>query len=495
MGMLRKKIGSFYLVEKIGSGGMSEVYLAIDPRSRQKRAFKIMRKRVMKFPSDYSRFLREVDIIRGLSHPGIVKVFDNGALEDCYYYSMEHIPGGNLAQSLGRKKTEFNSIAKLFLRICTAMAYAHDKGVIHRDLKPSNILLKSLENPVISDFGIAKTIAIERTALTESGEILGTIAYLAPEQRYDSRRVDQRADVYALGAIFYEMLMGFPPLGKFPWPGEILGWFPESLQPILEKCLSIDPENRYKHAGFLTYELEKCKEFENIDRGDVIDSRDKRMESADTVDIHPGKADRVEMWLKIMRTGTTRERLAAVREMVNMIEVSEVNSILKVYSGENDRVRWGLIRVLGDLKIASATQLILNDIKSPFHAECAIEALGKIGSNEAFNDILEYIGNHSESALIALVPLAQTGKERAIPYIRHYLNHEMTVLRQASVRALSTIKSMATLQVLKDQMNIEQDEKVRSLLLQTMYSLESELLPRLNVPIQNPVVLESGRGV
>ena len=215
MGLLRKKIGSFYLVEKIGTGGMSEVFLAVDPKSREKRAY------------EYARFLREVEIIRVLSHPGIIRIYENGVLEDCYYYSMEYIPGGNLAQLLGRKKLDFQSASRIFLRICSAMAYAHNKGIVHRDLKPSNVLLNEEGDPVISDFGIAKSMAIDKSALTKSGEILGTIAYLAPEQRFDSKRVDQRADVFALGAILYEMLMGFPPLGKFPWPSEVMPRFPD----------------------------------------------------------------------------------------------------------------------------------------------------------------------------------------------------------------------------------------------------------------------------
>jgi hypothetical protein len=491
--ILRKKIGSFYLTEKIGTGGMSEVYLGIDLRTRKKRAFKIMGKRVTKFPSDYTRFLREVDIIRGLSHPGIIKIFDHGVLEDCYYYSMEHMPGGNLTQSLGRKKFDVNSAAGLIQRICAAMAYAHNKGIIHRDLKPSNILLNISADPVVSDFGIAKSITIERTSLTQSGEILGTIAYLAPEQRFDTKRVDQRADVYALGVMLYEMLMGFPPLGKFPWPAEVLPEFPGSLQSILETCLAVKPENRFSNAGFLLSELEKCKDFKKVNIRDASGYDDMGAASIETEDLRPEKTDRIELWLKIMRSGTTRERLAAVREMVDTIESSEIKAVLKLYSGENDRVRWGLIRMLGELKIPAATPLILNDIRNPFHAECAIEALGKIGSHEAFKDILEYIKAHPESALVALVPLAQTGRELAIPHICRYLNHEMAILRQASVRALSSIRSMASLQVLKDHTNVEHDEKVRSSLIQAVYSMESSLLPHLNVPVQNSMVIESGR--
>lgn len=490
MGMLRRKIGNFYLVEKIGSGGMSDVYLALDPRTRQKRAYKILKKRVTKYPSDYTRFLREIEIIGGLSHPGIIKIFDNGVLEDCYFYSMEYMPGGNLSQSLGRKRIDFIPAVKLFLTICSAMAHAHGRGVIHRDLKPSNILLRIDRDPVISDFGIAKTIAVEKSALTQTGAILGTIAYLAPEQRYDTKRIDQKTDVYALGAILYEMLMGFPPLGKFPWPRDVLPGFPGSLQPILEKCLAIDPKNRFANASLLKHELEKCKDFEEIDKKALSGRQDMKVISDETRDTWQEKTDRIESWLNIMRTGTTRERLTVVRDMVDTIESSEIKAVLKLYSGENDRVRWGLIRVLGELKITPAIPLILNDLKYPFHAECAMEALGKIGAFEAFEEMLKYVENHPESALIALIPLAQTGKEKAIPYIRQYLNHEMSVLRQASVRALASIKCEESLKALKEHTSIESDDKVRSSLLEAVYTMESTMLPHLNVPAPNPVIIQ-----
>ncbi len=495
MGMLRKKIGSFYLVEKIGSGRMSDVYLAIDPRSRQKRAYKILKKRVMNFPTDYTCFLRDIEIIGGLAHPGIIKIFDNGILEDCYFYSMEYIPGRNLSQHLSREKINLITAVKLFLRICNAMAHAHDKGVLHKGLKPSNILLRSPEDPVISDFGIAKSIAVEKSALTQPGAILGPIAYLAPEQRYDSKIINQRSDIYALGAILYEMLMGFPPLGEFPWPQNILPDFPSSLQPILEKCLATQPENRFANAGTLERQLEKCKEIKGICRETETSQTGCTISSGESVNPWCNKTDRIESWFRVMRTGTTRERLATVRNMVDTIEASEIKAILKLYSGENDRVRWGLIRVLGDLKIPSATPLILNDLKNPFHAECAIEALGKIGAYEAFGEILKYIESHPESAPLALTPLAQTGKERAIPYICRHLNNDVSTVRQASVRALASIKSEKALKALKEHTSVERNEKVRGSLLEAVYTMESTLLPRLNIPIPDPVIIHKSREV
>jgi hypothetical protein len=488
MSMLRKKIGNFYLVEQIGSGGMSEVYLGINPRSREKRAFKILGKRASMWSSAYGRFIREVDIIRDLEHPGIIKVLDNGVLDDCYYYTMEFMPGGNLIRRLERGKTPIEKAMELFIPICNAMAYAHDRGVIHRDLKPANILLNAEGNPVISDFGIAKVLDLENTPLTRSGEILGTIAYLAPEQRFSSKSVNRRADVYALGAILYEMLMGFPPLGKFPWPREVQPGFPAAMQLILEKCLAIDPENRFDHAGMLLAEMEKWPEYPGGKGSDIpsaASTLSRPSLAVEAEEVPPAKTDRIESWFRILRTGTTRERLSVVREMVEKLNPAEAKAIVKLYAEEGDRVRWGLIRVLGELKIEAATPLILSDLNSPFHTECAIEALGKIGSGEAYNAIREFISNHPDSAMIALLPMARTGKQRAIINLQVYLEHDMAVLRLAAVRALASIESVEALQALKEHLCVERDERIRSTVLQTVHALQGILLPSLTTVVGN----------
>ncbi len=490
MSMLRRKIDSFYLVERIGTGGMSEVFLGINPRTREKRAYKVLGKCASMTPSAYARFLREVDIIRGLSHPGIIKILDNGVLEDCYYYSMEYMPGGNLNRLLDHGKASISRAIELFMPICDAMAYAHDKGVIHRDLKPSNILLNKGGEPVVSDFGIAKILTYEKTTLTRSGEILGTIAYLAPEQRFSSKKVNRRADVYALGAILYEMLMGFPPLGKFPRPVEVHPDFPETLQSILERCLVIDPESRFENAGQVQLELEKYAGSSsmavkaNVNAGPAAN---RAFQLTDEVNAFPTKTDRIESWFQVLRTGTTRERLGVVREMVDKISPGEAKAVIKIYPEEGDRVRWGLIRVLGELRIEAATPLVISDLRSAFHTECAIEALGKIGSEEAYNAIRDYVTEHPESAIIALLPLARTGKQKAIRYLLPYLSHEMAILRQAAVQALASIKTVESLQALKEQLCSERDEKVRASLFQAVHSMQAVLLPDITATtIQKP---------
>jgi len=498
MQMLRRKIDDFYLMKQIGSGGMSEVFLGINPKTHEKRAFKILNKCASLNPATYARFLREIDIIRGLAHPGIIRIIDNGILQECYYYSMDYMPGGNLNRHLERGKIALGKALELFVPICAGMAYAHENGVIHRDLKPSNILLDKSGNPVVSDFGIAKMLNYEKAAITKSGEILGTIAYLAPEQRFSSKNVNRRADVYALGTILYEMLMGFPPLGKFPRPTEIQSDFPEHLQTILDKCLIIDPECRFAHAGLLLSEMKEFMELSDSG-GNAAYFNSAALKYASRIktdlEVPTTKTDRIESWFHILRTGTTRERLSIVREMAEKLSASEAKAVVKIYPEEGDRVRWGLIRVFGELKIKAGIPLILSDLRNPYHTECAIEALGKIGSEDAYNAILEFIGEHPESAIIALIPLARTGKQRAVKYLKSYLSHEMATLRQTAVQALATIQSAEALQTLKDHLSLEHDERVRSSLLRAVRSLQGIVLPDITVikKTENLLVVRNGQ--
>lgn len=476
----RKKIKGFYLAERIGEEGMSEVYLGINPKTRERRAYKVLGKCAFLGPSTYARFMNEVDIIRSLSHPGIIRIMDSGVLEDRYYYSMEFMPGGNLARRLEHGKIPMDSAMPIFLSVCAAMAYAHESGVTHRDLKPSNILFNAKEEPVVSDFGIAKVLNFEKMSLLPAGELMGTIAYLAPEQRFSAKKVNRRADVYALGAILYEMVMGFPPLGSFPKPVEVHPDFPASLQSVLLKCLAANPEERFENAGQLQLELETCSNVSipGVRRLNAVAAKAKKpFVMGGFISMPLVNADRIESWFGILRTGSTRERLAVVREMVDKILPSEANAVIKLYPEEEDRVRWGLIRVLGELKMEFATPIILNDLRNSFHTECAMEALGKIGSEGAFTAIRDYIIEHPESALIGLLPLAMTGKDKAIQCIRPYVSHEAANLRQAAVQALASIRSTESLQILKERLYIECDEKVSSCLCQAVHSLRAVQFP------------------
>ncbi len=475
MDFARRKIGEFYITGLIGQGGMSQVYLAINPRTREKRAVKILAKRATASTVSYARFLREIEILRTLSHAHIVRILDSGVLEDCYFYMME-LMSGSLAKRLAQGRMPLQDSVSMFVIICEAVAHAHTKGIIHRDLKPSNILLTDDGAPMVSDFGIAKALDAMQPSLTGSNDVLGTIAYLAPEQRVQSKNVDRRTDVYALGAIIYEMLMGFPPLGKFPWPRETRPGFPTPLQDVLEKCLAIHPEDRFLHAGELLSAVELFLGVGHALRQGISaqpSSIDRPRENGNMSDAP--KPDRLERWFRVLRAGTTRERLSVVREMVEQMEPGEANGLLKIFPGENDNVRWGLIKVLGELGVPAATPMIIAELKNSYHRECAIEALGKIGAPEAFQPLRDFLAQHPESAVIALLPLARTGRLKSLRYLHPYLSHEMATVRQAAVRALGAVEAQESLRLLEECLPREHDERVRTAYRQSIRRLESSL--------------------
>jgi hypothetical protein len=456
MQLLRRRIGDFYIVRHLGAGGMADVYLAVNPQNREERAIKVMKKRASASASGYARFLREVELIRGLSHPNIVRVIDSGVLEELYYYSMEYMRAGNLARHIACVKSPLHQVMGTFSSICRGMAYAHARGIIHRDLKPANILIGDSGEPRISDFGIAKCLAAPDPSLTKSNEVMGSLAYLSPEQRSGAKGVDRRADVYSLGAVLYEMVMGYPPLGRFPLPCELMPGFPQTVQAILERCLAQKADERFADAGELLDGVDRCRR--TLEPGFVCLPSDTTTQAPDT-----GKADadRIEGWLCTLRAGTTKERLSVIRQMVETMDAREARAILRIYPTEGDRVRWGLIRVFGERQVSGSTSLIMNELKNSFQRECAMEALGKIGAEEAFESIRDLLVQQPNLAITALIPLARTGRQRAIPYLVQFLRHELAVLRESAVHALASVGTDECLSLLQQHVGSEVDERVR----------------------------------
>jgi serine/threonine protein kinase len=205
-------VGDRYeILERIGDGGMADVFRAHDRTLDRDVALKVLRAAYVDDAEFAQRFHREADALAAVHHPNIVSVLDWGTSEDGPYIAMELMEGGTLRELLrsqGRLTEE--AAARLAAEIADGLEAAHLRGVLHRDLKPDNVLLDGMGKPKLGDFGIARIAAA--TAITRTGELLGTPRYLAPEQM-TGEVVDERADVYALGVILYEMLTGVQPTG------------------------------------------------------------------------------------------------------------------------------------------------------------------------------------------------------------------------------------------------------------------------------------------
>jgi len=239
----------------VGQGGQAQVWLAERVHDGKQLALKVLDRSLRQDPVFLERFVREYKLIASLEHENIVRIYDQGFSGDHPYIAMEFLPGGTLA-SKNREGISSRDALRIISQIARALDPVHARGIIHRDLKPANILFRSNGEPVLVDFGLARDLGINST-LTIAGQVLATPRYMSPEQCM-GRTADHRSDLYALGAIFYEMLTGAKLFGSVtpadlirmhvnePIPqlqGSLAGY-----QTILDRLLAKKPDDRFQSA-------------------------------------------------------------------------------------------------------------------------------------------------------------------------------------------------------------------------------------------------------
>jgi serine/threonine-protein kinase len=197
--------GRYRIERALGHGGMAVVYLAHDEELHRRVAIKVLAPHLVGDDGFRARFLQESKLASRLAHPNVVRVYDAGETEGSPYIVMEYVPGHTIAERGRRLHTEAVPLA---LQACAGLQHAHDAGLVHRDVKPANLLVREDDVLKIADFGIAR--AAEQTRLTQHGTVLGTAAYLSPEQAA-GEEVTTATDIYSLGAVVYELLSGRPP--------------------------------------------------------------------------------------------------------------------------------------------------------------------------------------------------------------------------------------------------------------------------------------------
>jgi tRNA A-37 threonylcarbamoyl transferase component Bud32 len=245
------------MIELIGQGGMGAVYKARQPTLDRLVAVKVLPPDAGRDPAFAERFNREARALARLGHPNIVAVHDVCRAGDLYYFVMEYVDGVNLRQVLRDGQLTPEQALRIVPQICDALQYAHEEGVVHRDIKPENILLDRKGRVKIADFGLAKLLGRDtgNFTLTGSRQVMGTLYYMAPEQVERPLEVDHRADIYSLGVVFYEMLTGQLPVGRFPMPSEKAGT-DAFLDEVVLHALEREPARRYQHAGDVKTDVE-----------------------------------------------------------------------------------------------------------------------------------------------------------------------------------------------------------------------------------------------
>jgi len=238
------------ILELLGRGGMGAVYKARQPALDRVVALKVLPVTPGADPAFAERFQREARALASLNHPHIVNVYDFGQLPTLSYFIMEYVDGVNLRQLERTSRLSPREALAIVPQVCEALQFAHDRGIVHRDIKPENILVDKQGRVKIADFGLAKLLRVESggIALTETRHAVGTPQYMAPEQVERPQSVDHRADIYSLGVVFYEMLTGELPMGRFPVPSQRVQ-VDVRLDEVVLKALEKEPERRYQQAS------------------------------------------------------------------------------------------------------------------------------------------------------------------------------------------------------------------------------------------------------
>jgi serine/threonine protein kinase len=260
-------LGPYRIINQIGQGGMATVYKAYQPSMDRNVAVKVLPGQLAQSPEFTQRFQQEARIIARLEHAHILPVFDYGESEGIAYFVMRYLEAGTLKDKMETgRPLPLREIDRLFTQLADALSYAHSQGVIHRDLKPANALIDSRGNLFLTDFGIAKILESASPRLTQTDAIMGTPAYISPEQA-QAQKVDQRSDIYSLGIILYEMVTGRVPYTAdtplavilkhvthpLPLPSSVKPDIPETIERVILKALAKNPDDRFDNVNdFLT---------------------------------------------------------------------------------------------------------------------------------------------------------------------------------------------------------------------------------------------------
>jgi serine/threonine protein kinase/Tfp pilus assembly protein PilF len=285
-------LAHYKIIKQLGAGGMGEVYLAEDLRLERTVALKILPAEVSQDQERMRRFVREAKAASAIDHPNIVHVYEISEAEGIHFIAMQYVEGQTLQNQINGRPLPVEQLIQTKMQITDAIAEAHTRGIIHRDLKPGNIMISNKGHVKILDFGLARidrtttTEASEVATLskTESGVIMGTVAYMSPEQAL-GKGVDHRSDIFSMGVVFYEMTTGQKPFsGNTPTetidrivhaqPESILRMnynAPQSLELIIRKCMEKDPDRRYQSASEILIDLKNLKR--DLDSSDSKSSR------------------------------------------------------------------------------------------------------------------------------------------------------------------------------------------------------------------------------
>lgn len=288
-------IGAYRLVEKLGQGGMATVFKAYHPALDRYVAMKVLHPAFMEDSNFLARFQREARMVAKLDHPNIVSIYDSSDHEGCPYLVMKYIEGETLKAHLKRDRLSHDEILRVLDSVGTALQYAHERNILHRDIKPSNVLITKEGHIYLTDFGLARIAQSGETSLT-ADRMVGTPQYMSPEQATARSDLDNRTDIYSLGVMLYEMVVGQVPFNAdtpfsiihdhiytpLPLPRQINPDISESMERILLKALAKNPDDRFNDIAALVAAAHSA-----IIGGDKLPSAERDSASMATTTVAP----------------------------------------------------------------------------------------------------------------------------------------------------------------------------------------------------------------
>jgi serine/threonine protein kinase len=426
-------IGPYRILETLGEGGMAIVYKAQRTSSSPPVAIKLMKESALSLSDLHARFLRESRILAKLNHPHIIRFLERGLHDNRPYMVTEFADSGDLRHYLNQGPLPLTRRLEIIVQVLNGLESAHQLGIIHRDLKPGNILLDSREGAKLTDFGIATALWSEQTRLTQTRDTLGTLDYIAPEQRASARHIDFRADHYAIGVILYELVTRRKPLGFFRPPSQVAPQIPDPLNRLILTCLNPDPAERFPSTSRLKAELVDILASlpPDLPQTGLADAPWEHRED-DTL----GSLDQI---LDKFERQSLNEKLSHKNHFIKTLQALATQLILEALAKTDGITKECLIEALMDRSDPDICPPMIALLEHPYYNEKAARVLAGQTCPKAEESLLKLLNSQSAYAHQAILPLGHLKSHKAIRPIAAFLKHRLPWVRARALDALSEI--------------------------------------------------------
>ena len=451
-------VEGYKIIRELGSGGMATVYLARHMETNRLTAVKVLKSHSLADPEYIKRFFREARLTAQLNHPNIISIIESNYTGQLCYIVTEYVDGGDFRRYLKDRGIPLQNKLQIIMKVVDALDHAHQQGIVHRDIKPSNILLTKDGEPKLCDFGIATALWGQESRLTRTNETIGTMDYIAPEQKESSGTVDFRADIYSLGVILYQAAAGTKPRGAFPPPIQVNPSIPNRLNDCVMKCLQPWPIKRYKSTRNLYQELESIlahmekpiktsPSLKPLHSTTTTTTSTDAVEKADTEDstMIDRKSPGFHAIIDTLRKGTLTQKLNFKALLLEKVDADYEEELIKLLPESDGFLKETVIEALGKLKSEKSCPYLIELLSDPYYNKTAAGAIGEIGCKEAEYKLFNILISNNANAYIALQPLGKLNSVKSVREMARFLKNPHDWIRETTLDALAKISGVNSL--------------------------------------------------